>query len=80
MKQCPTCYTPIEKEAGCNFMTCRGVCKGKSYFCFICGEVLKVRDTQEQDHMNKGRHFPQGPYAEVCTVTMRGRQDVRTDK
>lgn len=60
-RRCPTCLIPIEKESGCNFMTCRSVqCNGKSYFCFICGEVLK-----SGDHF---KHFPKGPYEGVCNV------------
>ena len=32
---CPNCRTPIEKDHGCNHMTCR--CN--QHFCAVCGKV-----------------------------------------
>jgi ariadne-1 len=36
-KKCPKCQTPIEKNQGCNHMTCRRSAGGCGYeFCWIC--------------------------------------------
>ena len=36
-KKCPKCRKPIEKNQGCNHMTCRKEVGGCSYeFCWIC--------------------------------------------
>mmetsp|Transcript_328 Transcript_328/g.940 ORF Transcript_328/g.940 Transcript_328/m.940 type:complete len:670 (+) Transcript_328:114-2123(+) len=32
---CPKCHEFIEKDGGCNHMTCR-VCPGGTHFCFLC--------------------------------------------
>jgi hypothetical protein len=34
---CPTCTTPIEKDSGCNHMTCP---KCKKHFCWTCKKTL----------------------------------------
>jgi ariadne-1 len=38
-KNCPRCHTQIEKNGGCNHMTCRTTCGGGCgyEFCWICG-------------------------------------------
>nr|CAG4709955.1 unnamed protein product [Naegleria fowleri] len=33
-KKCPKCSTPIEKNGGCNHMTCRACL---NHFCWVCG-------------------------------------------
>ena len=41
---CPTCLTPIEKNDGCNHMTCT---KCDQHFCWVCKKALesdKYRD------------------------------------
>ncbi|KAF8834551.1 hypothetical protein BDN67DRAFT_992642 [Paxillus ammoniavirescens] len=38
-KYCPTCRTPIQKDAGCNHMTC--ISPGcNSHFCYVCGGLI----------------------------------------
>ncbi len=37
-KRCPRCQTPIEKDEGCNHMSCR---KCRYEFCWICMQVRK---------------------------------------
>ena len=60
MKNCPHCQTATLKVSGCNFMTCRGpVCRGKRYFCYLCGCILT-----KQEHWN---HFKRNnPYNDQC--------------
>ena len=36
-KRCPRCQTPIEKDEGCNHMSCR---KCRYEFCWICMQVI----------------------------------------
>ncbi|KZV72345.1 hypothetical protein PENSPDRAFT_604622 [Peniophora sp. CONT] len=38
-KYCPTCHTPIQKDSGCNHMTCMSpACN--THFCYLCGESI----------------------------------------
>lgn len=38
-KHCPGCQTPIQKEDGCNHMTC--VSRGcNTHFCYVCGQLI----------------------------------------
>jgi len=37
-KPCPQCHTPIEKNGGCNHMTCKN-CNHE--FCWLCNKVYK---------------------------------------
>jgi len=38
-KYCPSCKTPIQKESGCNHMTCMTpACN--THFCYRCGELI----------------------------------------
>uniref|UniRef100_A0A915PSB3 RBR-type E3 ubiquitin transferase n=1 Tax=Setaria digitata TaxID=48799 RepID=A0A915PSB3_9BILA len=40
-KPCPSCQAKIEKNDGCNKMTCT---KCGNYFCWLCGAVLNKKD------------------------------------
>mmetsp|Transcript_98055 Transcript_98055/g.224904 ORF Transcript_98055/g.224904 Transcript_98055/m.224904 type:complete len:165 (-) Transcript_98055:301-795(-) len=54
-QQCPVCQVRTERTAGCNNMTCRSQqCKGKTTYCYICGQVPQRE------------HFPQGIFANSC--------------
>lgn len=49
MIPCPRCKMPVEKEDGCNKMTCRCGC----YFCYLCGADIS---TVGYDHFrNEGK-------------------------
>ncbi|KAI9511016.1 hypothetical protein F5148DRAFT_1010122 [Russula earlei] len=38
-KYCPTCKTPIQKESGCNHMSCMTpACN--THFCYVCGGLI----------------------------------------
>ncbi|XP_020627951.1 ATP-dependent RNA helicase DEAH12, chloroplastic-like isoform X2 [Orbicella faveolata] len=50
-KNCPKCKTPIEKNEGCNHMTCSGC---KSHMCWLC---LEVFPTGEQVYAHQ-KHCP----------------------
>eukprot|EP01117_Protostelium_nocturnum_P008851 TRINITY_DN3173_c0_g1_i2.p1 TRINITY_DN3173_c0_g1~~TRINITY_DN3173_c0_g1_i2.p1 ORF type:complete len:399 (-),score=140.50 TRINITY_DN3173_c0_g1_i2:86-1282(-) len=52
--KCPTCRIPIEKDGGCNHMTCR--CGTE--FCNICGSKL--------DPMTYWNHFVNGVFGARC--------------
>ena len=51
-KNCPKCKTPIEKNEGCNHMTCSGC---KSHMCWLCMEVFPTgeRVYAHQEHCPK---------------------------
>ncbi|KAF8446345.1 hypothetical protein L210DRAFT_3529691 [Boletus edulis BED1] len=49
-KHCPNCATPIQKESGCNHMSC--ISPGcNSHFCYICGGMI-VRSALNQEINN----------------------------
>jgi hypothetical protein len=46
-KYCPSCKMPIEREIGCNHMTC--ISPGcYTHFCYICGESI-IRSTRSNE-------------------------------
>ena len=40
-KDCPKCQTPIEKNGGCNHMSCKSC---KTHFCWQCGKKMEDRE------------------------------------
>eukprot|EP01114_Cavostelium_apophysatum_P007258 TRINITY_DN1922_c0_g1_i1.p1 TRINITY_DN1922_c0_g1~~TRINITY_DN1922_c0_g1_i1.p1 ORF type:complete len:331 (-),score=60.87 TRINITY_DN1922_c0_g1_i1:518-1510(-) len=57
--RCPKCSIPIQKNEGCNFMTCR--CG--QYWCNLCGCAL--------DQDKHSSHFHNNPFGDKC----RGKSD-----
>lgn len=54
-KQCPGCHAPIEKNLGCDHMTCRH-CKHE--FCWICGaEWKRIAEEGNQHHLPTCHHY-----------------------
>jgi E3 ubiquitin-protein ligase RNF14 len=46
--ECPTCSVPVQKQAGCNHMTCF---QCRTHFCYLCSMWLDPRDPYS--HYNK---------------------------
>jgi hypothetical protein len=46
-RRCPSCQVPIEKNGGCNDMTCS---RCRKHFCFKCGQA-------QEDHKTS-RYYP----------------------
>jgi len=59
IRPCPCCAILVQRNGGCNFMTCR--CG--QYFCNICGTPL--------DRTKTSSHWDGNPYGSVC----RGKKD-----
>ncbi|XP_003200050.3 E3 ubiquitin-protein ligase RNF14-like [Danio rerio] len=55
-KQCPTCAANIQKEMGCNKMTCSSCLE---YFCWICFSVLNRNDPYSHFRDEKSPCFNQ---------------------
>jgi len=59
--RCPICKVPVERESGCNFMSCPSLqCRGKTFFCYVCGEHIKGGRAAHY------KHYPLGPYEDFC--------------
>eukprot|EP00931_Biecheleriopsis_adriatica_P120023 TRINITY_DN95175_c0_g1_i1.p1 TRINITY_DN95175_c0_g1~~TRINITY_DN95175_c0_g1_i1.p1 ORF type:complete len:422 (-),score=58.40 TRINITY_DN95175_c0_g1_i1:178-1422(-) len=56
MRACPRCGHMVQKESGCNHMTCR--CR--EHFCYICGQSLDEKDPYS--------HFNQPPDRNPCPL------------
>jgi len=54
LTRCPKCFIFVEKNGGCNFMTC----KCSQFFCFLCGKCLT-----SEDHFG---HFFNAPFDSKC--------------
>ena len=50
VKQCPVCKNGVQKNQGCNHMTCISC---RAHFCYVCGRKL--------DAAHPYRHFKYGP-------------------
>lgn len=65
-KKCPKCKTPIEKDEGCNHMTCK---KCRYDFCWICMQ-------RWENHSNRtGGYFQCNMYAAADQEHMRNSRD-----
>ncbi|XP_056430901.1 E3 ubiquitin-protein ligase RNF14-like [Hyla sarda] len=51
-KPCPGCKAPIEKNDGCNKMTCS---KCKQFFCWLCLKILSLPDPYEHFQLSDCR-------------------------
>eukprot|EP00434_Breviolum_minutum_P020780 symbB.v1.2.018328.t1/scaffold1417.1/size119926/2 len=66
-KRCPVCRHLCERESGCNFMTCPSEqCKGETYFCYLCGELLTSSDHAAHYEGFEGAIGLRGPFGSVC--------------
>ncbi|KAI9437330.1 hypothetical protein H4582DRAFT_340280 [Lactarius indigo] len=66
-KYCPSCKTPIQKESGCNHMTCMTpACN--THFCYLCGDLIIKSALRQEIHEAVSSHFR----AELCAL--RGRR------
>ncbi|KAF9480532.1 hypothetical protein BDN70DRAFT_609099 [Pholiota conissans] len=64
-KYCPGCRTPIQKETGCNHMTC-GAPGCRVHFCYKCGDMIFDMSRSRSDglsaaittHYSRCRQYP----------------------
>jgi hypothetical protein len=66
-KKCPECSHPIQKNEGCNHMTCRCGC----HFCWLCLENFGVQG-MNYNISAKDRHFRPEGYFGLCVNTTQG--------
>ncbi|CAJ1430399.1 unnamed protein product [Effrenium voratum] len=65
--RCPACRHLCERESGCNFMTCPSEqCKGATFFCYLCGELLAASDHASHYEGFRGAIGLRGPFGSVC--------------
>ncbi|KAF9525382.1 hypothetical protein CPB83DRAFT_859743 [Crepidotus variabilis] len=55
-KACPGCSTPIQKESGCNHMTC-GAPGCNTHFCYVCGELITSSLSRGEIKSAISRHY-----------------------
>ncbi|CAG9318423.1 unnamed protein product [Blepharisma stoltei] len=61
-KRCPNCGSAVEREDGCNFITCTSpVCRGEKALCNLCGKSLV--EAQHFSHFQK-----EGPFGTTCNT------------
>ncbi|CDW85423.1 probable e3 ubiquitin-protein ligase ari8-like [Stylonychia lemnae] len=62
VKPCPKCGFLIERQDGCNFMTCiSSLCMRKTFFCYLCGI--------EQKYSAHFSHYKyKGPFGDTCNT------------
>lgn len=61
-KQCPVCFSVIEKIKDCNTVRCSSdKCQKKTIFCYLCGEKLT-----EGLKGSINKHFPKGELNRIC--------------
>ncbi|XP_049588317.1 E3 ubiquitin-protein ligase RNF14 isoform X2 [Syngnathus scovelli] len=53
-KNCPSCFSKIEKDAGCNVMTCS---QCRQIFCWICLAVLSFSSTRQHFENGACSHY-----------------------
>ena len=64
VKRCPQCSIYIEKNAGCNHMTCRnGFCMHE--FCWICNGVWTAHDTSRCGAVRRKQKFSDKYYKPI---------------
>ncbi|KAK0194944.1 hypothetical protein F5146DRAFT_924419 [Armillaria mellea] len=55
-KYCPGCRTPVQKDGGCNHMTCTSPgCN--SHFCYVCGNMIVQSAMQDEIRNAIGEHY-----------------------
>jgi len=65
--RCPICRNACERESGCNFMTCPSErCQGKTYFCYLCGELLTQADHAAHYEGFEEAVGREGAFGSVC--------------